>query len=415
MNIIVQKYGGTSLGSIERINNVALRIKKWSVANYKLVIVVSAMSGKTNELNDLAHQIDELPEKKSLDFILSSGEQISAGLLSISLNKLGLKTELFNGSQIPIKTDSNFTKARIENIQQKLINEAIKKNKIVIVTGFQGVNNQNQITTLGRGGSDTSAVAVAAAINAKECQIFTDVDGVYTTDPRIYSRAKRLSEITFEEMLEMAGSGSKVLQIRSVEMAGKYKLPLRVLSSLTKPDIDIKIEKNSGTLITFEENITMEKEVVTGIAFNRNETKFTLLGVPDKPGIAHKILLPISKANIEIDVIVQNISKEGLTDFSFTVNKSDSAMVNKIIDNLVNELNAKSYICDDEICKIGLVGVGMRSNVGIADKMFSSLANENINIQMISTSEIKITVVIDDKYTELAIKVLHDAFELDKH
>ena len=296
-----------------------------------------------------------------------------------------------------------------------MIHDALNKNKIVIVTGFQGVNNNNQITTLGRGGSDTSAVAVAAAINASECQIFTDVDGVYTTDPRLYNKAKRLPEITFEEMLEMAGSGSKVLQIRSVELAGKYKLPLRVLSSLTKPDIDIEIEKVSGTLITFEENITMEKEVVTGIAFNRNETKFTLVGVPDKPGIAHKILLPISKANIEIDVIVQNISKDGLTDFSFTVNKNDSAMVNKIIERLVNELNAQSYVCDDNICKIGLVGVGMRSNVGIADKMFSSLAKENVNIQMISTSEIKITVVIDDKYTELAIKVLHDAFELDKN
>ena len=331
MNIIVQKYGGTSLGSIERINNVASRIKKWASANYKLVIVVSAMSGKTNELNDLAHQIDELPNKKSLDFILSSGEQVSAGLLSISLNKLGFETELFNGSQIPIKTDSNFTKARIESIEKKLIHDALNKNKIVIVTGFQGINNNNQITTLGRGGSDTSAVAVAAAINASECQIFTDVDGVYTTDPRLYNKAKRLPEITFEEMLEMAGSGSKVLQIRSVELAGKYKLPLRVLSSLTEPDVDIEIEKVSGTLITFEENITMEKEVVTGIAFNRNETKFTLLGVPDKPGIAHKILLPISKANIEIDVIVQNISKDGLTDFSFTVNKNDSAMVNKII------------------------------------------------------------------------------------
>ena len=415
MNIIVQKYGGTSLGSIKRINNVASRIKKWASANYKLVIVVSAMSGKTNELSDLAHQIDELPDKKSLDFILSSGEQVSAGLLSISLNKLGFETELFNGSQIPIKTDSNFTKARIESIEKKLIHDALKKNKIVIVTGFQGINNNNQITTLGRGGSDTSAVAVAAAINASECQIFTDVDGVYTTDPRLYNKAKRLHEITFEERLEMAGSGSKVLQIRSVELAGKYKLPLRVLSSLTKPEIDIEIEKVSGTLITFEENITMEKEVVTGIAFNRNETKFTLVGVPDKPGIAHKILLPISKANIEIDVIVQNISKDGLTDFSFTVNKNDSAMVNKIIERLVDELNAQSFVCDDNICKIGLVGVGMRSNVGIADKMFSSLAKENVNIQMISTSEIKITVVIDDKYTELAIKVLHDAFELDKN
>ena len=274
MNIIVQKYGGTSLGSIERINNVASRIKKWASANYKLVIVVSAMSGKTNELNDLAHQIDELPNKKSLDFILSSGEQVSAGLLSISLNKLGFETELFNGSQIPIKPILISLKQELK-VLKKLIHDALNKNKIVIVTGFQGVNNNNQITTLGRGGSDTSAVAIAAAINAKECQIFTDVDGVYTTDPRLYNKAKRLSEITFEEMLEMAGSGSKVLQIRSVELAGKYKLPLRVLSSLTKPDIDIEIEKNSGTLITFEENITMEKEVVTGIAFNRNETKFT--------------------------------------------------------------------------------------------------------------------------------------------
>jgi aspartate kinase len=414
MALIVQKYGGTSVGSVERIKNVALRVAKWRKAGHDVVVVVSAMSGETNRLIAMAKEIQAHPDPRELDVVASTGEQVTIGLLSMALMELGLKARSYTGGQIRMLTDSAFTKARILEIDDHNIRHDLSEGRVVVVAGFQGVDGNGNITTLGRGGSDTSGVALAAALGAEECQIYTDVDGVYTTDPRIVAEARRLKTITFEEMLEMASLGSKVLQIRSVEFAGKYKVRLRVLSSLTPPDMPLDEEAHSGTLITFEEDADMEQALVSGIAFNRDEAKVTVLGVPDKPGIAFAILDPIASANIEVDVIVQNIGKDGLTDFSFTVHRNDLKKTLDILNRVAGEIGAREVIGDDKICKLGLVGVGMRSHVGVASKMFKALASENINIQMVSTSEIKITVVIDEKYMELAVRVLHKAFGLEE-
>lgn len=414
MALIVQKYGGTSVGSIERIQNVARRVAKWQKAGNDIVVVVSAMSGETNRLIDLATAIQPHPEPRELDVVASTGEQVTIGLLSMALMQLGTPARSYTGAQIRMLTDSAHTKARILRIDEQHIRADLKAGRVVVVAGFQGVDAAGNITTLGRGGSDTSGVALAAALKADECQIFTDVDGVYTTDPRIVPQARRLHKITFEEMLELAGLGSKVLQIRAVEFAGKYQVRLRVLSSLTEPDIAIGEEADSGTLITFEEDAKMEEALVSGIAFNRDEAKVTVLGVPDRPGIAFAILDPIAKANIEVDVIVQNIGSEGTTDFSFTVHRNDLARTIEILEKVQRDIGAREVAGDDKICKLGLVGVGMRSHVGVASKMFEALAGEGINIQMVSTSEIKITVVIDEKYMELAVRTLHRAFGLDE-
>ncbi|UCH48162.1 MAG: aspartate kinase [Betaproteobacteria bacterium] len=414
MALIVQKYGGTSVGSIDRIQNVARRVAKWRKAGNDVIVVVSAMSGETNRLIELAHSISAHPDPRELDVVASTGEQVTIGLLSMALMELGTRARSYTGGQIRLLTDSTHTKARILKIDEQRIRADLKGGSIVVVAGFQGVDEHGNITTLGRGGSDTSGVALAAALKADECQIFTDVDGVYTTDPRIVPEARRLHKITFEEMLEMAGLGSKVLQIRAVEFAGKYQVRLRVLSSLTEPDIAIDDEAHSGTLITFEEDAQMEDALVSGIAFNRDEAKVSVMGVPDKPGIAFSILDPIAKANIEVDVIVQNIGSEGTTDFSFTVHRNDLARTMDILDKVRKEIGAREVTGDDKICKLGLVGVGMRSHVGVASKMFQALAGEGINIQMVSTSEIKITVVIDEKYMELAVRTLHKAFGLDE-
>ena len=414
MSLIVQKYGGTSVGSTERIKNVARRVAKWKAAGHDVVVVVSAMSGETNRLIALAKEIQPHPDPRELDVVVATGEQVTIGLLSMALMELGLKARSYTGGQVRVLTDSAYTKARITKIDEASIRRDLKNGCVVVVAGFQGVDGEGNITTLGRGGSDTSGVAFAAALKAEECQIYTDVDGVYTTDPRIVPEAQRLKTITFEEMLELASLGSRVLQIRSVEFAGKYRVRLRVLSSLTPPDIPIEEEAKSGTLITFEEDADMEQALIAGVAFNRDEAKITILGVPDRPGIAYQILDPIALANIEVDVIVQNIGKDGLTDFSFTTHRNDLKKTLDILKKVAAHIGAREVIGDDKICKLGLVGVGMRSHVGVASKMFRALAEEGINIQMISTSEIKITVVIDEKYMELAVRVLHKTFDLDQ-
>jgi aspartate kinase len=419
MALIVHKYGGTSMGSTDRIRNVAKRVAKWVRAGHQLVVVPSAMSGETNRLLGLAKELSPAsttPEvMRELDMIAATGEQVSVGLLAIALQAEGIPSVSYTGWQVPVATDSSYTKARIESIDDKRVRADLAAGKVVVVAGFQGIDASNNITTLGRGGSDTSAVAIAAAMKADECLIYTDVDGVYTTDPRIVPEARRLHSISFEEMLEMASLGSKILQIRSVEFAGKYKVPLRVLSSFTPWDIDINEEAASGTLITFEEDENMEQAVVSGIAFNRDEAKVTLLGVPDKPGIAFQILGPVAEANIDIDVIIQNVSHDGKTDFSFTVHRNDYQRTMDLLKNTVGPAtNASQVMGDPKICKVSIVGIGMRSHVGVASKMFRALSEEGINIQMISTSEIKTSVVIDEKYMELAVRALHKAFDLDQ-
>ena len=407
------------MGSTERIRNVARRVAKWARAGHQMVVVPSAMSGETNRLLALAKEL--APAKPSddysreLDMLAATGEQASSALLAIALQAEGMESVSYAGWQVPIRTNSAYTKARIESIDDKRVRADLATGKVVIVTGFQGMDEMGNITTLGRGGSDTSAVAVAAAMKAQECLIYTDVDGVYTTDPRVVPEARKLDTITFEEMLEMASLGSKVLQIRSVEFAGKYKVPLRVLSSFTPWDIPIEEEAKSGTLITFEEDEQMEQAIVSGIAFNRDEAKISVMGVPDKPGIAYQILGPIADANIDVDVIIQNLSKDGKTDFSFTVNRGDFAKAMDLLrSNVLPSLGAQDVVGDTKICKVSIVGIGMRSHVGIASKMFGVLSEEGINIQMISTSEIKTSVVIDEKYMELAVRALHKAFDLDQ-
>lgn len=403
MALIVQKYGGTSVGSIERIEKVAEKIMATRQAGNDVVVVVSAMSGETNRLIGLAKSISPRPPAREMDVLMATGEQVSIALLAIALEKRGCPARSYTGFQVRILTDNAYSKARILDIDAEIIRNDLAKGRVVVVAGFQGIDAEGNITTLGRGGSDTTAVALAAALKADECQIFTDVDGVYTTDPRIVPKAQRLSRITFEEMLELASLGSKVLQIRAVEFAGKYKVPLRVLSSF---------EEGEGTLITFEEE-GMEEPLISGIAFNRDEAKITVLGVPDRPGIAASILGPVSDANIEVDMIVQNVSTEGLTDFTFTVQSNDYEQALEITKNVAAELGAREVIGDTQIGKISLVGVGMRSHAGVATRMFRALAEEGINIEMISTSEIKISVVIDEKYLELAVRALHTAFGLD--
>jgi len=419
MALIVHKYGGTSMGSTDRIRNVAKRVAKWVRAGHQMVVVPSAMSGETNRLLGLAKELSPAsvtPEvNRELDMIAATGEQVSVGLLAIALQAEGVPSVSYTGWQVPVATDSSYTKARIESIDDQRVRADLAAGKVVVIAGFQGIDADNNITTLGRGGSDTSAVAIAAAMKADECLIYTDVDGVYTTDPRIVPEARRLHTISFEEMLEMASLGSKILQIRSVEFAGKYRVPLRVLSSFTPWDIDINEEAKSGTLISFEEDEKMEQAVVSGIAFNRDEAKVTLLGVPDKPGIAFQILGPVAEANIDIDVIIQNVSQDGKTDFSFTVHRNDYARTMDLLQNTVGPAtNASKVVGDPKICKVSIVGIGMRSHVGVASKMFRALSEEGINIQMISTSEIKTSVVIDEKYMELAVRALHKAFDLDQ-
>ena len=419
MALIVHKYGGTSMGSTERIKLVAKRVAKWARAGHQMVVVPSAMSGETNRLLGLAKELS--PAKpadaynRELDMLAATGEQASSALLAIALQAEGLEAVSYAGWQVAIKTNSAHTKARIESIDDKKVRADLNAGRVVIVTGFQGVDDLGNITTLGRGGSDTSAVAVAAALKADECLIYTDVDGVYTTDPRVVPEARRLHTVSFEEMLEMASMGSKVLQIRSVEFAGKYKVKMRVLSSFTPWDIDINEEATSGTLITFEEDEKMEQAVVSGIAFNRDEAKISVLGVPDTPGIAYQIVGAVADANIEVDVIIQNVSKEGKTDFSFTVHRNDFAKaIDLLKSSVLPKLGGQEVIGDAKICKVSIVGIGMRSHVGIASKMFRCLSEEGINIQMISTSEIKTSVVIDEKYMELAVRALHKVFDLDQ-
>jgi aspartate kinase len=414
MALIVHKYGGTSMGSTDRIKNVARRVAKWHDAGYRVVVVPSAMSGETNRLIGLAKEIQAQPDPRELDMIASTGEQVSVGLLSMALLAIGKKAVSYAGWQVAIKTDSAFTTARIQSIDNEKVNRDLDDGKIVIITGFQGVDDHGNISTLGRGGSDTSAVAIAAAMKADECLIFTDVDGVYTTDPRVVSEARRLKAITFEEMLELASLGSKVLQTRSVEFAGNYRVPTRVLSSLTDPMLDLKEEANSGTLISFEEDTNMEQAVISGIAFNRDEAKITVLGVPDRPGVAYHILGPVAEANIEVDMIIQNQSVDGKTDFTFTVSRNDYQRAVDVLNGTQAELGAASITGDAKVSKISVVGVGMRSHVGVASQMFRTLSEEGINILMISTSEIKISVLIDEKYMELAVRALHKAFELEK-
>ena len=419
MALIVHKYGGTSMGSTERIRNVAKRVAKWHRAGHQMVIVPSAMSGETNRLLGLAKELApskaSISYERELDMLASTGEQASSALLAIALQAEGLESISYAGWQVPIRTNNAYTKARIESIDDARVRADLDAGKVVIVTGFQGMDDDGNITTLGRGGSDTSAVAVAAAMKAQECLIYTDVDGVYTTDPRVVPEARRLRTVSFEEMLEMASLGSKVLQIRSVEFAGKYRVPLRVLSSFTPWDIDIHEEAASGTLITFEEDEHMEQAIVSGIAFNRDEAKIALRGVPDKPGIAYQILGAVAQANVEVDMIIQNISKDGRTDFSFTVNRGDYAKTMDLLRaSVIKGLGVEDVEGDTKICKVSIVGIGMRSHVGIASKMFRALSEEGINIQMISTSEIKTSVVIDEKYIELAVRALHKAFDLDQ-
>jgi aspartate kinase len=415
MPLIVHKYGGTSMGSVERIRNVAQRVAKWHRAGHRMVVVPSAMSGETNRLIGLARELQSQPDPRELDMIASTGEQVSVGLLAMALKAIGVDAVSYAGWQVPIRTDDAFTKARITAIDDARVRADLDAGRVVVVTGFQGVDPAGNITTLGRGGSDTSAVAVAAAMGAEECLIYTDVDGVYTTDPRIVPEARRLARITFEEMLEMASLGSKVLQIRSVEFAGKYKVKTRVLSSLTPPDMPLAEEMASGTLITFEEEQTMEQAVISGIAFARDEAKITVMNVPDRPGVAYQILGPVAEANVDVDMIIQNQSVNGMTDFSFTVSRAEYQKALEVLGGSVKpRLGAGDIVGDPKIAKVSVVGIGMRSHVGIASRMFRTLSEEGINIQMISTSEIKISVVIEDKYLELAVRALHKAFDLEQ-
>ncbi|HRE13851.1 MAG TPA: aspartate kinase [Usitatibacteraceae bacterium] len=410
MSLIVQKYGGTSMGSPERIREVARRVARFVKEGHQVVVVPSAMSGETNRLLALAKELNPDPDPRELDVIASTGEQVSIGLLSLALMNLGVPAKSYTGFQVKILTDDAFTKARILSIDDAAIRKDLAEGKVVVVAGFQGMDAAGNITTLGRGGSDTTGVAIAAALKADECQIYTDVDGVYTTDPRVVPDARRLATITFEERLELASLGSKVLQIRSVEFAGKYQVKLRVLSSFT--DVN---STDMGTLITFEEDQTMEQAIISGIAFNRDEAKITVRGVPDKPGIAFAILGPVADANIDVDMIIQNASLEGLTDFSFTVHRSEFKRALAVLNDTVKPATgAREVVGDDRIAKVSLVGIGMRTHAGIASRMFGALARENVNIQMISTSEIKTSVVVDEKYMELAVRVLHREFELDK-
>jgi len=405
MALIVQKYGGTSVGTVERIQNVANRVKKSRDAGNQVVVVVSAMSGETNRLIGLANDISATPNPREMDVLVTTGEQVTIALLSMALQEIGCDARSYTGGQVHILTDNSHGKARITDIDDARVRADLDAGRVVVVAGFQGVDEDRNITTLGRGGSDTTAVAMAAALKADECQIFTDVDGVYTTDPRVEPKARKLDRITFEEMLEMASLGSKVLQIRSVEFAGKYNVPLRVLSSFE--------DEGEGTLITLEED-GVEAAKISGIAFNRDEAKLTIRGVPDQPGVAYKILGPIGAANIEVDMIVQNISNDDTTDFTFTVNRGEYKKAHKILTETANTLGAREVVGDDAIVKVSLVGVGMRSHAGIASQMFECLSKENINIQMISTSEIKISVVIDEKYLELGVRALHKAFGLEE-
>jgi len=405
--LIVQKYGGTSVGSTERIKNVARRVARFKEKGHQIVVVLSAMSGETNRLIGLAKEIQAEPDPRELDVIVSTGEQVTIGLLTMALKELGLKAKSYTGAQVRILTDDAHTKARILSIDEHNIRADLVNDYVVVVAGFQGADKDGNITTLGRGGSDTTGVAIAAALGADECQIYTDVDGVYTTDPRMVPEARRLKSITFEEMLEMASLGSKVLQIRSVEFAGKYEVKLRVLSSFE--------EEGEGTLITFEDKDKMEQAIISGIAFNRDEARVNVLGVPDKPGIAYQILGPVSDANIDVDMIIQNVGVDGTTDFSFTVHRNEFTKTMDILNKQVApHIGAREVVGDSKAAKVSVVGVGMRSHVGIASKMFRTLSEEGINIQMISTSEIKISVVIDEKYLELAVRVLHKAFDLDQ-
>ena len=415
MALVVHKYGGTSVGTPDRIKNVARRVAKWKSAGHQVVVVVSAMSGETNRLLGLAKEISANPDPREMDVIASTGEQVTIGLLAMALQEIGVTARSYTGAQVKILTDEAFSKARIKSIDDEAILADLASGTVVVVAGFQGVDEAGNITTLGRGGSDTSAVALAAALKADECLIYTDVDGVYTTDPRVEPDARRLQTVTFEEMLEMASLGSKVLQIRAVEFAGKYKVPLRVLSSLTDPMIPIAEEAQSGTLITFEEDDKMEQAIISGIAFNRDEAKITVMGVPDRPGIAYTILGPIGDANIDVDMIIQNASVDGMTDFSFTVHRNEYQKALDVLNNQVKaHIRATDIRGDSKICKVSMVGVGMRTHAGIASKMFRTLSEEGINIQMISTSEIKISVVIDEKYMELAVRALHKVFDLDQ-
>ncbi|AKX44405.1 aspartate kinase [Thiopseudomonas alkaliphila] len=404
MALIVQKFGGTSVGSTERIEQVAAKIKQFRADGHDIVVVVSAMSGETNRLLALAQQITEKPSKREMDVMVSTGEQVTIALLSMALIKQGVPAVSFTGAQIPLVTDSEFSKARILSIDESKVRAQLQAGKVVVVAGFQGVDEQGNITTLGRGGSDTTAVALAAALKADECQIYTDVDGVYTTDPRVVPQAKRLEQITFEEMLEMASLGSKILQIRAVEFAGKYNVPLRVLHSF---------QEGAGTLITLDDEDSMEQPVISGIAFSRDEAKLTIRGVPDTPGVAFKILGPVSAANIEIDMIVQNVAKDNTTDFTFTVNHLDYDKALEVLNSVAASIGAREVAGTTNIAKVSIVGVGMRSHAGVASCMFEALAKENINIQMISTSEIKVSVVVEEKYLELAVRALHTAFDLD--
>lgn len=405
MALIVQKYGGTSVGSPERIRNVARKVAKFHAQGHQVVVVVSAMSGETNRLIALAKELTPTPDPRELDVVVSTGEQVTIGLLAVALQAAGVPAKSYTGGQVKILTDDAYTKARILSIDEAAMRRDLSEGKVVIVAGFQGVDADGNITTLGRGGSDTTGVALAAALRADECQIYTDVDGVYTTDPRIVPEARKLDTITFEEMLEMASLGSKVLQIRSVEFAGKYKVKLRVLSSFE--------EEGEGTLITVEEIKNMEKPVISGIAFNRDEAKITIQGVPDQPGIAYQILGPVADANVDVDMIIQNSGHGGLTDFSFTVTRADLDKTLDVLDRVKTVINAKAIESDKSLCKVSVVGVGMRSHPGVAAKMFRTLSEEGINIRMISTSEIKISVVVEEKYLELAVRVLHKAFDLD--
>ncbi len=405
MALLVQKYGGTSVGSVERIEAVADRVQKHKQNGDDIVVAVSAMSGETNRLIGLAKAIQDEPDSREMDVLVSTGEQVTIALLCMALKKRGIDARSYTGSQVRIETDSSFGKARIQSIDTEGMRGDLDAGRVVVVAGFQGADAQGNITTLGRGGSDTTGVALAAALKADECQIYTDVDGVYTTDPRVVDSARRLDKITFEEMLEMASLGSKILQIRSVEFAGKYQVPLRVLSSF---------EDGEGTLITTEENEGMEQPAVSGVAFNRDEAKLTLKGVPDTPGIASRILVPVSDANIEVDMIVQNVSADGTTDFTFTVHRNEFNKALELLEEIKDELDARDVIGDAKIAKVSIVGVGMRSHAGVASTMFKALAHESINIQLISTSEIKVSVIIDEKYMELAVRSLHSAFKLNE-
>ena len=405
MSLIVQKFGGTSVGSVERIEQVADKVARFRADGDSVVVVVSAMSGETNRLIALAHEIQDRPVPREMDVLVSTGEQVTTALLSMALNKRGVKAKSYNGSQVRILTDDAHTKARIREIDDERLRADLEDGYVIVVAGFQGVDEHGNITTLGRGGSDTTAVALAAALKADECQIYTDVDGVYTTDPRVVDGARRLPHITFEEMLEMASMGSKVLQIRAVEFAGKYQVPLRVLHSF---------QDGPGTLINIEEDSDMETPTIAGIAFNRDEAKLTIEGVPDMPGVAYRILGPVGEANIEVDVIVQNVAHDKTTDFTFTVSRNDLDRAEEVLNHVASELNARKVTSDNKIAKVSVVGVGMRSHAGVASQMFATLAEVGINIQMITTSEIKISVIIEEKFLELAVRALHSSFELEK-